>query len=205
MLASSQAILAVDMPDVCTKINQSTELVCDMLSQIIVEWNLNMKYKVFSITGKTINEGNCQDFCNDILSRMGILPKWKPDSALAKFLKKMQQEGNCEQVYEPSQELSAKLQLLPSYTFDSHAELDQFVHSLNKQCTPHGIIFKMDFDNDYALLKSFDRAFWLKHFAGNAQAKPCQDAEGFCACPFQDPRKTQTLLPQSVKSLQSKH
>jgi hypothetical protein len=65
-----------------------------------------------------------------------------------------------------------------SIKFNSHKELDDFVNNI--------IINSFEFLEDYPqenfILRSFDRAFWLKHFkdSENEIYKPCN-------CPYQDP------------------
>lgn len=192
-IASSQAILAVDMPDLNHCLKLSVIQMCELISSIIVDWNMNMSYCAYSFTGKKANEGNCQDFCNDILSRCNIKPSWKPDTALGRFIGKMQERGNCEQVYEPTPSLKAQFQLKDAYTFASHVELDEFVNWLNKQCGSKLIPFKIDFADDYKLLKSFDRAYWCKYMAKeDATNAPLMDKTE-CQCAFGNPTTTNTL------------
>lgn len=59
----------------------------------------------------------------------------------------------------PDAEFKTKFKLeKDKYTFDTHQDLDSFVHYLMSVCPT----FKLDHDNERVLLKSFDRAFWLR-------------------------------------------
>jgi len=92
-----------------------------------------------------------------------------------------------------------------SYTFTTHSELDKFVIALESTDSE----FKNKFKNDYNLLKSFDRAFWMRHY--QFQCSNINEKTGFepleskidtidgtdafdCLCPFHDPKETLSFL-----------
>ena len=65
-------------------------------------------------------------------------------------------------IFDASKDFQAKFKLsIKHVQFDTHQELDNFV----KKCMETNEIgFEIDFKEEYELLKSFDRAFWLRHF-----------------------------------------
>ena len=81
-------------------------------------------------------------------------------------------------------------------TFKTHDELDIFTHSLFDK-DPE---FDTNYKQEYAMLKNFDRAFWLRHLKANDDEKwkphykQMVDDEGDTImdmdCPFGDPRET---------------
>ncbi len=83
--------------------------------------------------------------------------------------------------------------------FSTHSELDQFTHYL-LSIDPQ---FQFKYKYEYYLLKSFDRAFWMRalstHF-GNPQFKPHADQHQAPMCPFGDPRDA-SILPLKLRSI----
>ncbi len=76
--------------------------------------------------------------------------------------------------------------------FRTHAELDQFMHYLLK-VEPE---FQFRYKYEYYLLKSFDRAFWMRALSSNfenGKFVPCVDSYGVNDCPFGDPRDASLL------------
>lgn len=76
--------------------------------------------------------------------------------------------------------------------FKTHAQLDQFVHYLLK-IEPE---FQFRYKYEYYLLKSFDRAFWMRALSSNfenGKFNPCVDSYGVNDCPFGDPRDVSIL------------
>lgn len=199
-MASSYAIIALDTTDMNKSGALSVRETCEALSSVIVDWNMNMQYCAYSLTGKKANEGNCQDFCNDILSRLNIKASWKADSLLGKFLHKMQLHGVCEPIYEPSKAAKEALELKDSYTFTSHKELDQAVSEWSYKASTMAILYRYDFPEDMEMLKCFDRGFWYQHFATpTVLNEPLMHDEYTCACYFSDPRETKTFMGRMAK------
>jgi hypothetical protein len=191
-ISSSMALLSMDVETLSIP-KQSIQVLTDRLAQVVVDWNVNKTYLNFGLTKKP-NEGNCQDFIQAVLEKLEISPQFT--GALAHFLNEMKIKGKCEMEFTPDAAFKQKFNLSKDkYTFATHRELDEFVHQLMVICPT----FKLDHENERVLLKSFDRAFWLRHFK-----KP--DAEQFLPgyvdlqtkefvhkCPFDDPRDTGTM------------
>lgn len=184
MHSSSRSIVTLDIPSLHT-VNMCLNDACEMIASAIVDWNVNMAY---AKSMQEANQGNCQDFCNDILARFGLKHSWKMDDALGKFFIKMQELGESELIYEPSYEMREKLHLDEHYLFTSHVDLDALVNKLVTHPV-HNLEIRQS--SDWLLLKNFDRAFWLKFLANDAMGVPLEyrDVEQ-CACPFLDPRGT---------------
>jgi len=56
-----------------------------------------------------------------------------------------------------------------SKKFNSHEELDTFIHYLQKS----DMEFELKYKNEWVLLKSFDRAFWMRYYKFPNDAKWC--------------------------------
>ena len=78
--------------------------------------------------------------------------------------------------------------------FKSHKELDDFVNKLYEK--NHS--FAKSYPDHHMLLKSFDRAFWLRHFKANSEDKykPSGD-EQKCECPFKNPLDTGSMREEN--------
>lgn len=68
--------------------------------------------------------------------------------------------------------------------FKTHQELDEYVLDLLKKDPK----FPQNHSNDYALLKSFDRAFWLRYYKDKNEISTPHDQ-----CPFGNPHDSQSL------------
>lgn len=177
--------------------SQKVDEIVDILADIIVDWNANMFYK--SIPKDKKVEKNCQDFIEEILKQMKITPKFEPPLSI--FLDKLRKEGHSELIYETkNDEFLKKFGIKHKTLFESHKALDIFVKDLIKVDTS----FKENYPNDYALLKSFDRAFWLRHYScisdnkyKSLKKEDDETGELLCDCPFGDPEETQSI--QHVK------
>lgn len=149
------ALLSMDVETLSIPKRDINELT-DRLSEVVVDWNVNYNYLNFGLTKKPF-EGNCQDFILAVLEKLDISPQF--GGALANFLNDMKTKGKCEMEFVPDAEFKAKFKLeKEKYTFETHQDLDSFVHHLMTICPT----FKLDHDNERVLLKSFDRAFWLR-------------------------------------------
>jgi len=124
----------------------------------IVEWNA----RTYSAT-----TANCQCFVNEVLEAMeiklqmggalGMLPpppiskNLKPEqsnSLIEKALQKLRTNGRLEMEYSPPQELRGE-----TVTFDTHEDLDNYVHYIIKQIPD----FQHRHKYDWALLKAYGR------------------------------------------------
>lgn len=146
-------------------------------------------YCLAKFQGRGPREGNCQDFVEDVLTCLGFsLPNFQ--GALASFLQEMRTKGSSELIFRPAPELAKKLNMPePSITFTNHKQLDDFVNGIKMQ--KEFALWSHDYPGEYALLKSFDRAFWVRNFKDptNEMFQPHK-------CPFDDPRTTKSMLNQ---------
>ncbi|KAL9641458.1 hypothetical protein ABK040_013383 [Willaertia magna] len=194
---SNAALLTADLGSIET--DESLESLVSKLADVIVKWNTTMSYK--DRGGDKSKVGNCQDFVDCVLDAIGVSKDKLSEGPLGEFLKDMREHGLCELVFKMSDSFRHKFNISEkSKKFTTHLELDTFVQEL------------MDIDNDfqknhgpeYNLLKSFDRAFWLKHlkFTENPDFSPItkeeRDDEDQIVhvpnCPFKDPRETYSLF-----------
>eukprot|EP01080_Neovahlkampfia_damariscottae_P007112 gene7112-11275_t len=151
---SKAAFLSADIGEISTI--ESLETIRDKIANVIVYWNINYHYSTFS---KGKNSGNCQDFVETILSELDL--KLDFEGSLFQFLKQIKKNGRSKLIFPVSQEIKYDFQILEDeIEFLTHKELDHFVNKLENK--DHN--FSRRYKNDYLLLKSFDRAFWMKHF-----------------------------------------
>ncbi len=193
-LAAGMSILSADLGQVYSPTGNPNE-VFEKVADVIFNWNLNYHYKMASFTGKKSFEGNCQDFVEAILIALGVKPTF--DGALKEYLTEMKTKGTCEPVFKPSPEFAKKFRLeKPSYTFNTHEELDVFVQYLQETIGAWNAFYPYE----YILLKGFDRAFWLRHFSfpDNPKYKPVLGDNAACCC-FKDPRDTGSLMNGGIQ------
>jgi hypothetical protein len=151
---SKTAFLTADIGEISTI--ESLESIRDTLASTIVYWNVNKQYSTFS-TSK--NSGNCQDFVESILNELDM--KIEFSGALYQFLSRIKKNGRSELIYTVNQEIKFDFQIRQDeIEFHTHRELDKFVNNLISKDKD----FQTNYPNDYILLKSFDRAFWMKNF-----------------------------------------
>ncbi|KAL0484297.1 alpha motif domain-containing protein Samd12 [Acrasis kona] len=150
----------------------------DKISEVICEWNAHYQY-----SQKTYN---CQLFVDKICEALDI--KLKFTGALESFLQQLRRTGQCEMSYAIPEKLQADFQSpTNSLQFQTHQELDQFVNSVIEK---HPTYFDMgEHKDDFTLLKSYDRAFWLRHFKNRKQEeyKPHK-------CPFNNPTASGSII-----------
>jgi hypothetical protein len=150
---SQAAFLTADIGEISTV--ESLESLRDEISNVIVHWNTNVGY---SSIGKKKNEGNCQNFIESILSALNL--KLEFSGALGKFIESIKKNGNSNLTFPVSLEMKQRFGIeKDSIEFISHSELDHFFRDLQEK----DLAFELKFRDEYKLLKSFDRAFWLKY------------------------------------------
>eukprot|EP01080_Neovahlkampfia_damariscottae_P010541 gene10540-3060_t len=151
---SKAAFLTADVGEITTK--ESLESIRDKLAKVIIDWNVNYGYTTISMHKK--NAGNCQDFLDSIFLELGL--EFKFEGALGEFIKSLKKNGTAKLKYPVSDEIKTKFDISENeIEFKTHQELDIFVKKLFKK----DFTFDLSYKGDYNLLKSFDRAFWLKH------------------------------------------
>ena len=107
--------------------------------------------------------------------------------------------------FEVDDDFKQKFQLESNkVSFKTHKQLDEFVHMLIQR-EPD---FQYAYKYEYYMLKSFDRAFWLKYMRqakqqqqqGNEMYEPMCDSDGVLQCAFGDPQKA-SILDLKLKKL----
>ncbi|KAF0972599.1 hypothetical protein FDP41_008848 [Naegleria fowleri] len=173
---SGAAVLAADV-DRSFKGPQVGEAL-EKISNIICNWNANMMYSQ--------QKANCQHFVDEICLALGIELKFK--GALGDYCEKLRTFGSCELNYSIPKELKEKCEFTKeTWKFTSHSQLDDFVHTI---CKKDPLYFEKRQD-DWSLLKSFDRAFWLRYYKNKKSDdfKPCSNG-----CPFSDPATSGSIM-----------
>eukprot|EP01080_Neovahlkampfia_damariscottae_P010063 gene10063-2485_t len=151
---SKAAMLSADIDAISTIKN--LEDVADTLSQTIVSWNISKGYQTSG--GDKKNVGNCQDFIESILNAIGI--KIQLEGPLGEFLHSIRENGSTKLEFKMDEEFRKKFEIeTKSKVFTTHKDLDQFVdHLIDKEP-----FFEKKYKLEYQFLKSFDRAFWMRH------------------------------------------
>ena len=219
---SQAAVVTADIDYISTV--DRLEQVIDSLAKVICKWNVTMYYK--QTGGDKSKYGNCQDFVDDCMEALGV--KLNFDGALKNFLARLRKTGNSKLQFEMTREFIEKFNLVDIYpslqralqqqdntnssngsntsddedpagaiVFNTHKELDKFVWILmNKDYE-----FQNSYPCEYQLLKSFDRAFWVKAITypnmqqfhplyedeEKNQPPPSNNEERKHKCPFGDP------------------
>lgn len=179
---SSAALLAIDLKE-SQLVELDVDHTIDSLSKIICKWNTEKQYDRLSC--------NCQHFIDEVLKVLGIELRF--EKTMKEFIKKIRKEGECKIEWKISKEIKEKFSIKEdTKMFNTHSELDKFVNELMK-IEP---MFEEKYREDYFLLKSFDRAFWLNSYSKKKRkGTECfRDDDGNCKCPFHDPEETKSLL-----------
>eukprot|EP01080_Neovahlkampfia_damariscottae_P001200 gene1200-10714_t len=183
---SQAAIVALDI-DSHLEIVDSDKVI-EKLSEVVARWNVNHSYDK--------SKNNCQVFVDDLLLALDIDPHIKFKGQLGEFVKKLRTKGECNIEYDIPDDIREKCSFKEKKkTFSSHRELDQFVNEILEDFPDFFVSRK----SDAALLKSFDRAFWLRYFRDKNNAKYVPDKdydqpdELQIQCPWDDPVKTRSF------------
>lgn len=187
---SKAAIITMDIGSLSTlqDVESSIETIC----RVITDWNTKRTYK--EIPKNKDKEGNCQSFVEELLKALKI--KLNLHGPIGEFLKKMREKGKSELVFEYGSVFAKKYGLegsTKSKVFQMHKELDELVLKLKSKNT------KFSETEEYQLLKSFDRAFWLRLFATKESQENYKlftylEIDGKCACPFENPLETYSIV-----------
>ncbi|KAF0978831.1 hypothetical protein FDP41_001901 [Naegleria fowleri] len=157
--------------------------VINKITRVCCTWNATQYYDV-----KT---ANCQHFTQTVLKAIGIDLKNSTEiSPLVKdYFFKLKKYGICSMTY------SIPKPIKPSFNFDeitfkTHQELDQFWLTVNAK--HHAWVNTEEGKNHENLLKSYDRAFWLRRQSSkdmcNEVNEPLRDNDEThrCLCPFNE-------------------
>ncbi|KAL9652261.1 hypothetical protein ABK040_011921 [Willaertia magna] len=197
--SSSKAVFTVDI----AKIEGQKEVneVIDSIAQLCTVWN---GYKIYEN-----DTCNCQHFVIDLLEYLGLgsnfeelLQRYTP---LREYMTKLKQKGVCDMLYYVDDKLA---KMIKDSTNASHA-LKELVKHKKVKFTTHKILdefvifieqylplYMQQHPQEYELLKSFDRAFWLRSQSSQTDntdaVEPLVDfASQQCLCPFN--RKGQAI------------
>jgi len=170
---SRRAILCLDIADDVTCFETMEEL-AENLSFLVTNWNRKM---YFSRYKRSPHQANCQDFVEDVLETLRVQKSYN-SGAVGHYIKKMISGGLCEMHFSPSRKFRKAFKMKKKkYEFETHGELDKFVHDIitgdanaQNKC-----------QNEWDLLRGFDRAYWLRYQKKQSLA-PNQPREG--GCPF---------------------
>lgn len=187
-IMSRAALLSCDIDGIAVE-KERIEDIRNSLSQVICHWNSTKHYRN-DPKDRTV-EGNCQDFVDDILAHLGIDASSVFNGALGDYLKEMRTKGVCEIAFKLTPEFRQEFGRQESIVkFESHAELDTFVNSLLQKERD----FRRKYPQEWSLLKSFDRAFWLRNLKDPQvpQYQPLAPQEDgkVIGCPFDNPINT---------------
>lgn len=181
----SMMCMDVDWADGSSAHFVSTDQVGELCTAVC-KWNVNKNYNQLL--------ANCQQFVEDCLRQLDLKFFDQPGSENLKLFMKQLTKGVT------SQNVQFSFQ---DEVFDSHSKLDSWYDANQGTLSP----------GDRALLKAYDRAFWLRHLAymdditeyeaekqkrEDAQRKKCRPLDA--GCPFKDPRTTGTLDPKATTS-----
>lgn len=175
---SSAAMLAADLE--FGGIQLDLEDTIKKISKVIINWNVTKQYNQ--------NENNCQKFVDDVCNELGLNLDKILQGPLGEYLKSLRTKGQCDLSFHINDEMREKLEIKDKVKkFTTHEELDQFVES----CVEKDPQFEENFKEHMLLLKSFDRAFWLRHFKhpDDKQFIPLGGGNP-TKCPFKDPTCT---------------
>lgn len=217
-IKSGSAILGIDTMPVEIETTQEFEEIKTIIAKHIAKWNTQYTYSKFK---SDKNTGNCQDYINDLFKELNI--QLEISGCFKEFLDKIKRKGSYKIQFTPSKEFVESFKLknnkdfeswkkkkdgLPAITFPNHKALDDFLFFCYKSNTPKcaQALSGEKFESEYRLLKSFDRAFWLRHIKEpmNIIYKPAPVAEGRnfgsgdggirSGCIFYDPRGTNSYF-----------
>jgi hypothetical protein len=183
---SANALIAADLNKVFTgdEIND----VVDKMADLMCYWNANVEYNT-----KT---RNCQHFVDELCAKLGIELNFT--GALGDYLDHARKHGVCDLKFAVSPDLQKVLGITDKYkTFANHRELDAFVIAIKEKDK----MYFERYEGDWVLLKSFDRAFWLRYFKSPSNEKwapeSVNDSTFKTSCPFQHPNNTASIVGTS--------
>ncbi len=181
---SGAAVLAADVPTQF-KGREQVKDALDKMAELICHWNANYQYSQ--------NQKNCQAFVDELCEVLGIELNFK--GALNDYLVQLRKNGKCDLKFFLSDAMRELLGTEDKYkTFETHQQLDDFVKSVMDK---NSCFFDQSPD-DWMLLKSFDRAFWLRWYKNKSDERwsprEVDDRGYMTSCPFDHPNNTQTMV-----------
>lgn len=156
---AKEALMVTDLETTLPLKNLNENLT--KLAETIVNWNVQ---KSFHLIQKNGIFGNSQDFVDSLLESIGIKDINVP-YAIHSFLSQIREKGNGELEFKPSTEFQRKFKVKKISQFSSHQELDEFTQRLLEI----DVQLPKNHPDEFTLLKSFDRGFWMKHVLAKKQ------------------------------------
>jgi len=212
---TANALLALDVCEFEFKREEGKRFdkTISAIIELVEDYNMNKEYNLVNC--------NCQHFVDDILAILGIhsLEKYFKKKEMALDIKKVEKYTNMI-TKENDRILFRKLKVTYLFNtmikeskllFDTHVKLDVFVDRLMNDLYPDKDredairIFQNEFPIQYDILKSCDRAFWLKFendlykientvYIDKSNCNyPHIDDNAICQCPFDSPVLTGTI------------
>ncbi|KAL9654878.1 hypothetical protein ABK040_008669 [Willaertia magna] len=173
--SSSKAVFAFDL---CKIVGEREISIClDKISKECCKWNGTITYDN--------KKCNCQHFTQAILDSINFKFESKLQGSTLKYIERLKSLGVCDMTIDLSSPIKELFNNSNTITFKSHLELDLFYKTIKDKYSNY-----FDTENgrqDEILLKSFDRAFWLRRESSKASARdePLRDQESNCClCPF---------------------
>ena len=185
---------AIDIGSLDLEDDSDVEKIQNMCS-VITRYNIEMTYNNYT--------NNCHKFTNEIIESLGF-PTLEFKGQLGDYMRKLKRGP-----------VKAKLYMDPltneTHDLSSHVVLDLYCRDLFERF--NGVDVFMDkYPHDYALLKSWDRGYWLGHLKDKFQQLQrsnmnmvyipmyvtlTDDGSEECHCPFSDPTESGSMLLSS--------
>ncbi|KAL9642931.1 hypothetical protein ABK040_010624 [Willaertia magna] len=211
-VSSSKAIFALDL---CVlKEVKDIHICLDKISKVCCKWNSGVIYDNL--------KANCQHFTTELLLELGINVFDKLSVGSKLYIERLQKYGVCDMTIglSPTLQEILKIKDTTSLTFHSHEELDYIVRMI-LQVKKEYFLTQEGKDLEM-LLKSFDRAFWLRFNSNSNKEREiingsgevnekikkeleacrplmskvnnsCGSVNGDCLCPFNDANENELL------------
>lgn len=145
---SNAATLAIDIQEISTK---ELDSCIDRVSQVIADWNVHNRYSQ--------QKCNCQHFVDDICKALGI--KMNFTGSMGHYITKLRNKGLCNIKWKVPVDIMEQVGIKEQQiTFYTHKQLDTLMCTILSKIPD----FPERYEEDHMLLKSFDRAFWLRAF-----------------------------------------
>lgn len=118
------------------------------------------------------------------MSAIGIDFEAKLKGACKNYIQRLKKYGICDMTIDLTDRLKPLFNNTSSVTFKTHADLDKFYNTIINALPTY--FQDLEGKNDDILLKSFDRAFWLRKESSKSSAddEPLRDSSNGCLCPF---------------------
>jgi hypothetical protein len=150
---TEKALLVIDVATI--EGSENIVNMADKLAEFVADMNVNYEYGQQRIGNKL----NCQDFIDVFFERFQLTSNFGKD--IRKYLQWLRTNGIPEMKFKCDENFRHRFQLKKSsYKFKTHEELDEFALNL-ESIDPEWTI---NWQDEYNLLKSFDRALWIRMF-----------------------------------------